>query len=219
VRSPALAGLALVLLATTATAHGRKKHHEQEKADATPGAFDYYVLSLSWSPSFCAQNGEKSPEQCSTDKHFGFVVHGLWPQNEKGWPEKCSTVPVTPELVDSMLDVMPSAKLVAHEWEKHGTCSGLEPQEYFALIRKASAAVKRPIGLVDPKSAQRLDVPDIEDGFIAVNPGLVRDGISVYCKKTISEIRICFDKSLHFRPCGKDTGDRCDGPALIPPVH
>ena len=57
-----------------------------------PGKFDYYVLALSWSPSYCQAAQERAPnrapdQQCS-GRPFSFVVHGLWPQYERGFPAR-----------------------------------------------------------------------------------------------------------------------------------
>jgi len=102
------------------------------------GRFDYYVLSLSWSPQHCAQTRPAANDpQCAVPRRFGFVAHGLWPQYERGYPSSCATG-AAPDaaLVDGMLDIMPSPTLVRHEWAKHGSCSGLDPAGYFALIEK-----------------------------------------------------------------------------------
>ena len=62
----------------------------QDPRQNEPGKFDFYVLALSWSPSFCEQAGERkrAQQQCG-ERPFSFVVHGLWPQYEKGFPEFC----------------------------------------------------------------------------------------------------------------------------------
>src|SRR5689334_6883835 len=67
-----------------------------------PGVFDYYLLTLSWSPEFCTTS--PSDPQCTGAHHFGFVIHGMWPQFNNGtWPQNCSSKPglSTP---NSMLD-------------------------------------------------------------------------------------------------------------------
>ena len=57
-----------------------KTHRKQ--ADNTPGSFDYYLLTLSWAPEFCATHSSNaSSSECDPTHHFGFVVHGLWPEN------------------------------------------------------------------------------------------------------------------------------------------
>src|SRR5438105_8337788 len=113
----------------------------QDRRQNQPGKFDFYVLSLSWSPSFCEASGERGPapnEQCGA-RPYAFVVHGLWPQYETGFPEYCQ-VPaprLDRNIVSSMLDVMPAPRLIFHEWDRNGTCSGLTPRSYFDTIRKA----------------------------------------------------------------------------------
>src|SRR6202042_140215 len=114
------------------------------------GQFDFYILSLSWSPSFCAaaaeREGGRAPQlQCGA-RPYSFVVHGLWPQYDKGFPEYCE-VPaprLNHRLVSSMLDLMPAPRLIYNEWDRHGTCSGLAARAYFDTIRKAREAVKIP---------------------------------------------------------------------------
>jgi len=61
------------------------------RARTSRGNSNFYVLSLSWSPSFCEQAGDrKSAQQQCGERPFSFVVHGLWPQYEKGFPEFCT---------------------------------------------------------------------------------------------------------------------------------
>src|SRR5690606_41548 len=101
--------------------------------------FDFYVLSLSWSPTWCASNDrDGSTSQCHGRRPYGFIVHGLWPQNERGWPEYCpSREPerVPQALAETMRDIIPSAGLAGHEWRKHGSCSGLSQRSYFQTLR------------------------------------------------------------------------------------
>ena len=139
-----------VLLACLFVALAPLTASAQESRDNEPGQFDFYVLSLSWSPSFCAaaterNAGRSTGPQCGA-RPYSFVVHGLWPQYDKGFPEYCE-VP-SPRLyrgiVSSMLDLMPAPHLIYNEWDKHGTCSGLSPRAYFDTVRKAREAVKIP---------------------------------------------------------------------------
>ena len=53
--------------------------------------FDYYVMTLSWAPGFCDLGGqETSSSECAEGSGDGFVVHGLWPNNEyRPNPEAC----------------------------------------------------------------------------------------------------------------------------------
>jgi ribonuclease T2 len=189
----------LIGIAGTASAQDRRQN--------TPGEFDFYVLSLSWSPSFCEEASERGNErragaQCG-GRPFSFVVHGLWPQYESGFPEYCDRDSfLDRNIMTSMLDLMPAPGLIFNEWKKHGTCSGLGPRPYFETIRKARAGVKIPaefLSLSDPKTVAPADV---EDAFIKVNPGLSNAAISVTCNRNrLSEVRICLSKDLQFRAC------------------
>ena len=111
------------------------------------GDFDYYVLSLSWSPTWCALEGDarQSPE-CDAKNDFGWVLHGLWPQYENGWPSYCRTLRWNPSRAETaaMADIMGSSGSAWHQWKKHGRCSGLSATDYFDAARQAYASVARP---------------------------------------------------------------------------
>src|SRR3569833_1757865 len=117
--------LSLILAASLASFAGDAK--AQDKRQNAPGAFDFYVLSLSWSPSFCEEaaergrSGGRSNIQCE-GRPFSFVVHGLWPQYENGFPEYCQrpSPRLNRNIVSSMLDLMPATGLIFNEWDKHG---------------------------------------------------------------------------------------------------
>ena len=173
-----------------------------------PGRFDFYVLALSWSPSFCAASAERSPgrtpdQQCS-GRPFAFVVHGLWPQYERGFPSNCQ-VPA-PRLyrgiVDAHLDLMPSPRLIFHEWDTHGTCSGLSAQAYFDKVRQAREAVKIPADYAALDKPTMVSPGDVAAAFLKVNPALSRDAVTITCSsRFLSEVRICMNKDLTFRDC------------------
>jgi ribonuclease T2 len=191
--------------------------------DTCAGEFDFYVLSLSWSPSFCETIGNrfrKQPE-CSA-RPYSFVVHGLWPQYENGFPQSCLVpAPRLPrDLMESMLDLMPAPQLIYHEWDQHGTCSGLSPAAYFDTVRKARAAVKIPSDYVDLKSELRVNPEDVKTAFIKANPGLRASSIAVDCDNRLREIRICLGKDLTFRDCGEVARRSCRRDEVImPPVR
>jgi ribonuclease T2 len=181
----------------------------QDRRQNTPGEFDYYVLSLSWSPSFCEQseergnNGRSRQTQCG-GRPFSFVVHGLWPQYENGFPEYCQrpSPRLNRNIMTSMLDLMPAPGLIYNEWDKHGTCSGLGERAYFETIRKARAAVKIPDDYLQLNEAKTIAPAEIEDAFVKANPGLSTSAIAVTCSSTrLSEVRICLNKDLQFRSC------------------
>jgi ribonuclease T2 len=178
----------------------------QDARQNSPGAFDFYVLSLSWSPSFCEAAGERAPRQQCAERPFSFVVHGLWPQYDKGYPEFCQ-VPA-PRLdrntMTSMLDLMPAPRLIFHEWDKHGTCSGLSPRAYFETIRKTRAMVKIPPEFLEVRDTLTVAPDEVEAAFVKANPGLSAESIAVTCdRRRLREVRICLSKELRFRDCGE----------------
>ena len=176
--------------------------------------FDFFVLSLSWSPSWCAGNDrDGSTAQCDGRRPYTFIAHGLWPQNERGWPEYCSSREperVPQALASQFYDLIPSAGLAGHEWRKHGTCSGLSQRVYFDTLRAAYNKIRLPPTIFDGRMARKLAVDDIETLFARANPGLKRDGIAVGCDSgRLSEIRICMTKSLSFRACAEVDNNAC----------
>jgi ribonuclease T2 len=178
------------------------------------GGFEFYVLSLSWSPSWCATHPQGSKtQQCDPSKNYGFIVHGLWPQNETGYPDFCPTREsdrVPDGLGRRYLDIIPSMGLIGHEWRKHGTCSGLKQAEYFATIRNAFDKVSIPPALKAIDRGRSADPALIEKAFIAANPGMTADGIAVSCSShMLQEIRICLTKDLKFRDCREVNADAC----------
>jgi ribonuclease T2 len=189
-----------------------------------PGQFDFYVLSLSWSPSFCAAAAERdaaraAPLQCGA-RPYSFVVHGLWPQYDKGFPEYCQ-VPaprLDRAIVSSMLDLMPAPHLIFNEWDRHGTCSGFSPRAYFEVVRKARAVVKIPPQYVDLQEPLNVSPAAVEDAFIKANAGLSQSGIAIGCdKKRLTEVRLCLSKDLQFRDCPEIARRSCRREELMMP--
>ncbi|MEZ5887769.1 MAG: ribonuclease T2 [Paracoccaceae bacterium] len=177
------------------------------------GDFDYYILSLGWSPGWCALEGDaRGDRQCDAGRGFGFTLHGLWPQYEEGWPSYCRSVmrEATRAETAAMADIMGSAGLAWHEWKKHGRCSGLSARDYFARSRAAYQAVTIPAALRDLARDIRLPTTVVEDAFIEANPGLEPGMITVTCAgDRIDEVRICLDPDLGFRACAPDAARDC----------
>lgn len=193
----------------------------QQSNPLIPGNFDYWVIALSWSPTWCEFNPDNR-EQCGT-RGFGFVLHGLWPQNERGGgPQDCGSRQRVPErTIDRSLAFMPSRGLVIHEWRSHGSCTTLEPEEYFRLADRAFASVLIPESLRAPKSPPQLSARDIVAQFREVNPGLASDAIQVTCTGArLSEVRVCANADLASRACGRLSRSRCPAGVLrIPSVR
>ncbi len=198
----------------------------QDRRQNAPGEFDFYVLALSWSPSFCeaaAERGNSGRSNVQCSRPYSFVVHGLWPQYERGFPEYCQrpSPRLDRNIMTSMLDLMPAPGLIFSEWDKHGTCSGLGARAYFESIRKARAAVKIPEQFLDLSEPKTIAPSDIEEAFIKVNPGLSSSAISVLCtSRRLSEVRVCMSKDMQFRACEEIDRRACRRDEVVmPPVR
>jgi ribonuclease T2 len=207
----------LLLFAVVALAQDRRQN--------APGQFDFYVLALSWSPSYCEASQERAPgraldPQCS-GRPFSFVVHGLWPQYEQGFPGFCQQPAprLDSAMVGSMLDLMPSPRLIFHEWDRHGTCSGLSPRAYFEAVRKARAAIKIPTEFVELDKPVVVKPADAAEAFIKANAGLPREAVAVACdSKRLSEVRICLNKDFSFHDCAEVTRRACKRDSIAMPA-
>mgnify|MGYP000515746514 CR=1 FL=1 len=195
------------------------------RADAPKaGAFDYYVLSLSWTPTWCVLEGDaRGSAQCDAGREFGFTLHGLWPQHARGWPSYCNSPhrEATRSETAAMADIMGSAGLAWHQWKKHGRCSGLSPQAYFAASRSAYEAIERPVQLRQLDREVTLPARLIEEAFLEANPSLQADQVTITCKaRRIQEVRVCLSKDLEPRRCGADVIRDCSqNDALFSPMR
>ncbi len=186
----------------------------------TPGGdFDFYVLALSWSPGFCATGGaQKAREQCQGGMGLGFVVHGLWPQFERGFPSDCDTAgrPVSRVALEAARGLFPSEELARYEWRKHGSCSGRSPQDYFADVRAARQSVTIPPEFERLRREEEVAPGDILRAFGKANPRLRAGMAAVACAKGyLQEVRICMSKDLReFRPCQEVTRNSCRAPSI-----
>lgn len=210
---------------------GRAPYNYQASGRNEAGRFDYYALVLSWSPTYCASlPREDNDPQCDLRKGraYAFVLHGLWPQHERGWPQDCRTRerPFVPRpTIDRMLDIMPSPGLVIHEYRKHGTCSGLAPDAYYDHARKLFAKISIPLRFVRPNAAFFVSPSDVRKDFMAANPGLEDEMVAVACNRSgarLRDVRICFSREGEFRSCGRNEEQRrlCSRSHMyVPPVR
>jgi ribonuclease T2 len=164
------------------------------------------------------------PRQCGLDRSYSFVVHGLWPQYERGYPQDCaSTMPrrVPPALANAQLDLMPSPKLVQHEWEDHGRCSGLDQGKYFAALRQMRGKIAIPRAYARLDKPLRVTASQVRASFVQANPGLSPEGLAIICDKSrLREVRVCFNKGGGLRKCSVSVRDQCSaGPVTMPPVR
>ena len=193
-------------------------------AQDVAGEFDYYVMALSWSPSWCAIEGDtRQSPQCDASEDFGWILHGLWPQYERGWPANCNSRFRNPSRrqTSEMADIMGTSGLAWHQWNKHGVCSGIDSADYYALSRLAYEKITRPPVFRRLERAVTLPASVIEDAFVDANPDLGRDQITVTCKQGyIQEVRICLTRDLEFRDCGMDVIRDCSmSDAQLDPIR
>lgn len=210
----------LFLLAIAALCWADTAQAEGERA----GDFDYYVLSLSWSSAWCALEGDSRHDpQCDDGRGLTFVLHGLWPQYDDGWPSYCRTGERDPTRAETagMADVMGGSGLAFYQWKKHGRCSGLSAPVYYRTAREAYRRVMVPDFFA--KVSRPLEVPAsvIEDAFLEANPGLARDQITITCEDgLIQEVRVCLSADLDYRRCGADVIRDCRlKDAVLEPVR
>lgn len=188
------------------------------------GAFDYYVLSLSWSANWCAREGDaRGSDQCDARHDHGWILHGLWPQYTRGWPSFCTTAQRPPSrgMTAGMTDIMGSPGLAWHQWKKHGTCSGLSAEDYFALARQAYDNLTRPEVFRRLQRSVKLPTSVVEEAFLVANPGLQPDMLTITCKDGyIQEARLCLSRDLTPVSCGPDAVRDCSmTDALFTPIR
>lgn len=186
---------------------GKPARAEGEQA----GEFDYWVLSLSWQPTWCALEGDaRGAESC--DEDFGWVLHGLWPQYHRGYPSYCPTTerPPSRRMTADMADIMGSGGLAWHQWKKHGVCAGIGASSYFRLSREAYGQITRPPVFRQLDRSVKLPAAVVEEAFLKANPDLEADMLTITCRDGfIQEARVCLSRNLDPVPCGADVIRDC----------
>ncbi len=188
------------------------------------GDFDYYVLSLSWSPNWCLREGDaRNSPQCASGTGHGWILHGLWPQFHRGYPAFCQTAerPPSRAMTRDMADIMGTSGLAWHQWKKHGTCTGLSASAYYTLSRDAYARVTRPEIFRKLARTVKLPASVVEEAFLKANADMEPDGVTITCRNDqIQEARICLSRALEPVPCGQDVVRDCRmKDALFSPVR
>ena len=184
--------------------------------------FDYYVMTLSWSPGFCDLGGdERSPQQCAAGAGNGFVVHGLWPDNRRGPdPEDCNDRRLSSAELSNARGLYPTTGLAAYEYRKHGSCTGLGARDYFATVRTVRDQLVIPPMLQAPRESQRLSPRDIEQAFIDANANLKPTTMAVTCiRGELVDVRFCVTRDLRaFATCPKVYSRSCrsDSITVVP---
>jgi ribonuclease T2 len=183
--------------------HHHGHHYRSQDNPEADDRFDFYAYSMSYQPEFCKENNEKfvGCHNPSEDWEGQLTIHGLWPNRDDGtWPSDCSNEKLDTTLLQTLSDDLaqkwPNVKASstspgheafwAHEWSKHGTCSGLSQQDYFMtaldLLLPTPSIVRENYGSVVKRE-------DLEKGYLGSD-------MSVFvCKNGyLSEVRVCFEK-------------------------
>lgn len=206
--------VAVFLVFSVGTAAAKK--HKKQPAKT---GFDYYLLSLSWAPNYCAGHPGDHSSECRAGGHVAFVLHGLWPQSDQGAPPmSCAPArPVASSIVTHMLQYMPSRGLIQHEWEKHGTCSGLSAEEYFHQVEQAFKSVRVPEQYRQLNRPQKADLRALEQGFASAN-NAPADAFRVSCHSgELVSLEVCLDKDLKYQACTRTVKECPAGPVLMRP--
>ncbi len=205
-----IAALAVAFASAPAAARHNHRHSDAASRAGVAGQFDYYLLTLSWSPTYCLTHSDDQA-QCGS-KGYGFVLHGLWPQyQDGGYPEYCGAeAPLSAAARRVGESLFPSPRLVGHEWDRHGRCSGLDALDYFRTADRALGVVQVPAALQTPRQSLQLSAEQLRAAFRGANPPLEADGIAIACTRNeLSEVRVCLDQQLRWRSCGRGVRDSC----------
>jgi ribonuclease T2 len=211
--------LTMIVLTFAASSTHARHHQSRANSEAEAGQFDYYLLSLSWAPTYCLTHADDGAE--CVGKGYGFVVHGLWPQYDAGgYPENCSTqFELSAAAAAKGRSLYPSEHLMQHEWQAHGTCSGVDARTYFDTVDRATSAVKIPTALEAPQTERSLTAAEITDLFRSANPRIPDHAVTVACSRSnLSEVRVCLTKELSVRSCGRGVHTSCPAVAIRVPA-
>ncbi len=187
------------------------------RGQAGAGGFDYYILAISWMPSFCeTRDDDRDDPRCAPGEGHGWMLHGLWPQHEDGsWPEFCETAHRNPSRQETAreADLFGVGWAAWHQWNKHGRCSGLSAADYFALSREALGRVTLPETATPPPDGREqgaaLTLEALAAAFIAANPAFDPAMLLATCRDgLIQELRLCLSRDLSPRPCDEATRRR-----------
>ncbi len=222
----------VLLLGVLGSSYARKSAHQpaaagfdtaaesaaESAADST-AAFSYYLLSLSWSPQYCANAGNPGELQCQ--RPYAFVAHGLWPQRERGYPKDCGKGKFLEDaMIERILPFMPSKRLIIHEWQIHGVCTGLTAEAYFDTLTRAYRRTKVPSQYQKITRYLGTTVTEIKANFRLSNPSLKENMLALECKgQYLQEVRVCMDLALEPRVCGSDVRDHCGAQVVLRPAR
>jgi ribonuclease T2 len=219
----ALAALVLKFFgvgAPTSERSSTRAIEQSAKTTNTAKDFDFYVLALSLAPAFCEL--EPNKKQCkhlqaTSNQRTPLTLHGLWPErNQAGKaPEYCAADRLELKQIDSerLRRFMPGVQdgLASHEWKRHGSCSGLGVEQYFAnaidLTERINAAAGNLLNLTMGRS---IETASFRAALEQSQPGLSAS-LTLHCrnlanrselagKPVLVEIRACVGKASDGKP-------------------
>ncbi len=163
-----------------------------------------YTLALSWSPEFCRNRADnpRNARQCSgREGRFGFIVHGLWPNGRgNAYPQWCPTRrTLDPATIRQSMCMTPDARLLAHEWAKHGSCMVTRPESYFRVTQVLWNSLRWP-DFDRISRREGLTAGDIREAFAEANPHWETEHIGVRLNERgwLRELRLCYARD--FKP-------------------
>ena len=188
------------------------------------GQFDYYVLALSWQPAFCASHPDKKECVSETPESFdskNMALHGLWPSvegdnrhayaycgvskkiKEQDQQNQWCPMPfpaIQQSTFEKLGEVMPGTQscLQNHEWYKHGVCSGIGADDYFATSTRLvkSMTESNLSKFVAANIGKNVQLKDIQ-AAAAQDFGDMSSNIRFMCENgMLAEVRLYLDKTL-----------------------
>ncbi|KAI5059578.1 hypothetical protein GOP47_0025897 [Adiantum capillus-veneris] len=172
--------------------------------------FDFFYFVQQWPGSYC----DLKQACCypTTGKPASdFSIHGLWPNyNDGSYPSNCAGSSYESALISDLKEELqaywdtlacPSGdgeKFWSHEWEKHGTCSGLDERSYF----ESTLALRKSIDLlaalqsagIEPDDGS-YEVEDVQEALkqaIGHRPGL-ECNTNISGKRQLYQVYVCVD--------------------------
>ncbi len=214
--------LSAVLYQWTGSGGQDKPAHEAERPRATANnsparaeSFDFYLMALSLHPAFC-EDGNARKKDCqrmtaADHARRPLVIHGLWPENRQpeSYPRDCPgpRLELARGLREELDAWMPGtlSGLHSHEWRKHGTCSGLDAEQYFresiVLAERANTALGK---MLLARTESQVSAIELRRAADAAEPGLGAT-LTFHCRNPRSpdpakrrrpyliEVRMCID--------------------------
>ncbi|KAF0719230.1 Aste57867_1185 [Aphanomyces stellatus] len=178
------------------------------QAASIEATFDFYVLSQSWQPYFCT-TGNNWPG-CANPTDFmstQLTLHGLWPNKNSGAnPADCGGPTLTQDDInkagaDDIAQYWPDVKtggwtFVSNEWDKHGTCSGLDAVSYLQAAISTIKTIGTP-SIIASNVGNSVAASAIRAAYGTNNVALVCKGSD----HALSEVRTCYDKAFNQMAC------------------